>query len=336
MDNNCATVGLSIIIPIYNGEKYLAALLDSILVQDYLDWECLCIDDGGQDGSLAILKAYAQNDSRFKILSKPNGGTGDSRNEGLSRAQGEFILFADQDDLFHPQAFRYAVKGIQEASCDIVTFNHAKFRKEWKPRAIEATTLPLHYWGVANKLPFPANVHSDILVWRHIFRREAIKDVRFPKLSGGEDHVFMSALLFTACTWASLDLTLYGNRQNEASCSRMISLRYIEAGFEAIYLTYQLAQEKTNNLSAWKERSLKDTFWFVLSIVLMHGCESQAHLYFSCLKRCLEKGVRLRILDLKICNSYTLFLNLVIAENLDALKALALFGGLFRYLRSKI
>ncbi len=324
---------LSVIVPVYNGERYLSELLDSILLQDYSKWECLCIDDNGQDNSLNILKDYAQKDGRFKIISKANGGTGDSRNVGLRQAQGDFILFADQDDLFHPQAFACAVRGIQEVKSDILTFKHAKFKQVWNPQPLNLKSLPLHYWGVSNQMPLPANVDSDILVWRHIFRRSAIQGIFFPKLSGGEDHVFMSSLLFTSCTWATLDLTLYGNRQNKDSCSRAISLPYIEAGFEAIYQTYRLACEKTTNLQTWKVRSRKDIFWFTLSIIIMHGREPAAHLYFSCLKRCLEKGARLGLLDLTERNSYTLFLRIVANNNLDALRALALFGCIVRWFR---
>ena len=79
---------ISVIIPVYNTERYLRRCLDSIANQTYRDWEALCVNDGSTDGSRAILQEYADRDGRFTIIDKPNGGVSDARNVGMDAARG--------------------------------------------------------------------------------------------------------------------------------------------------------------------------------------------------------------------------------------------------------
>lgn len=89
---------ISIIVPVYNTEKYLRRCLDSISAQTFTDWECICVDDGSPDDSGSILDEYAEKDGRFVIIHKENGGVSSARNAGLDIARGEWIAFCDSDD----------------------------------------------------------------------------------------------------------------------------------------------------------------------------------------------------------------------------------------------
>ena len=89
---------ISIIVPIYNREKYLSECIDSILVQSYSDFEVLLIDDGSTDRSGEICDEYAQKDARIRVFHKENGGVSSARNVGLDNATGEWIAFVDSDD----------------------------------------------------------------------------------------------------------------------------------------------------------------------------------------------------------------------------------------------
>ena len=89
---------VSIIIPVYNVEKYLKKCLDSVINQTYKDIEIICVNDGSKDGSENILKEYATKDSRIKIIEKKNGGLSSARNAGLDVASGEYCYFVDSDD----------------------------------------------------------------------------------------------------------------------------------------------------------------------------------------------------------------------------------------------
>ena len=93
---------VSIIIPVYNVEKYLMKCLDSVINQTYSDWEAILVDDGSSDGSPAICDEYAKKDSRFKVVHQANGGASKARNAGLDEAKGDLVIFIDSDDWVEP------------------------------------------------------------------------------------------------------------------------------------------------------------------------------------------------------------------------------------------
>ena len=93
-------VTLSVIVPVYNTEKYLRECLDSVINQTLKDIEIICINDGSTDRSLDILKEYALKDNRIKIIDKKNEGVAAARNDGIRIANGEFVCFMDSDDYY--------------------------------------------------------------------------------------------------------------------------------------------------------------------------------------------------------------------------------------------
>ena len=94
---------ISIIIPVYNVERYLPECLDSLLAQTYQNFELLCVNDGSSDSSQSILEQYARKDSRVRVFCKKNGGVSSARNFGLEQAKGEYIGFVDSDDFVLPR-----------------------------------------------------------------------------------------------------------------------------------------------------------------------------------------------------------------------------------------
>ena len=114
---------LSIIIPVYNSEKYLPECLDSILSQDFREFEVICVNDASTDGSVEILDRYAKRDARFRILTQVHGGPGAARNLGMARATGEYLYFMDSDDyLAVENAFSFMVEEMESRSLDILFF----------------------------------------------------------------------------------------------------------------------------------------------------------------------------------------------------------------------
>lgn len=99
---------VSVIIPIYNVEKYLPECLDSLLAQTYPHWQAICVNDGSKDNSLQILQQYAAKDKRFSIINQENQGLSMARNNGLKQAKGEYVYFLDSDDCLHPQCLEAA------------------------------------------------------------------------------------------------------------------------------------------------------------------------------------------------------------------------------------
>ena len=113
---------ISIIIPVYNVEKYLKRCLDSVLKQTFTDWEAICVNDGSTDSSGKILAEYATCDKRFKIINKKNGGVSRARNDGIKKSSGKYIMFLDSDDCIHPQTMELVYNFALDNNADLVSF----------------------------------------------------------------------------------------------------------------------------------------------------------------------------------------------------------------------
>lgn len=99
--NNTSLV--SIIIPAYNAEKYIAETIDSVLAQTYSNWELIIVNDGSTDNTLSVIENYSRNDKRISFISKQNTGVSDTRNTGIAKAKGEYIALLDADDVWLPK-----------------------------------------------------------------------------------------------------------------------------------------------------------------------------------------------------------------------------------------
>ena len=116
---------VSIIVPVYNVEKFLSQCIESLIGQSYKNLEILLIDDGSTDNSSNICREYEIVDNRIKVFHKNNGGLSDARNYGLKHARGEYISFVDSDDLVHPDFIYQLISSIGESElsvCDFASF----------------------------------------------------------------------------------------------------------------------------------------------------------------------------------------------------------------------
>lgn len=104
---------ISVIIPVYNAEKYLDQTLESVRRQTMRDFEVIMVDDGSTDSSPSIMRRMEKADSRFRLVSRPNGGLSAARNTGIANARGEWLYFIDADDTLHPAALAYLLKTAQ-------------------------------------------------------------------------------------------------------------------------------------------------------------------------------------------------------------------------------
>ena len=120
--NNSKVPKISIIIPIYNMEKYLNECLDSVISQTLKDIEIICINDGSIDNSLAILKEYEKKDKRIKVISHNNKGVSATKNEGLKITTGEYIIFVAPDDFLDLNIYEKCIESILEYKHDILVY----------------------------------------------------------------------------------------------------------------------------------------------------------------------------------------------------------------------
>ena len=114
---------LSIILPIYNVKNYLERCYESIILQNYDDFEILLVDDGSNDGSSDLCDLLSMKDSRVKVIHKENGGLSAARNEGLKYAQGEYIYWIDSDDWIVKNSLKIIVEKLKKNNPDILKFN---------------------------------------------------------------------------------------------------------------------------------------------------------------------------------------------------------------------
>ena len=119
---------ISVVIPVYNTEKYLKECIDSVINQSYNNLEIILVDDGSTDNSLEICNKYADMDKRIKVIHKNNGGLSDARNVGIENANGKYITFVDSDDFIENDMYELLYNDVCEnnaeiAGCDYYLFN---------------------------------------------------------------------------------------------------------------------------------------------------------------------------------------------------------------------
>jgi CDP-glycerol glycerophosphotransferase len=171
---------ISVIVPVFNVEAYLADCLDSVLAQTVGDLEVVLVDDGSTDGSAAIAQSYVARDDRFRIVSQPNGGLSKARNTGLDAATGDFLAFLDSDDLLPPNAYELLLGALEQTGSDFATGNVHRlsswgtWQSQFLERAFETTRLRTH---VTRDRPLLA----DRTAWNKLWRRSFWGERRFPE-----------------------------------------------------------------------------------------------------------------------------------------------------------
>ncbi|MCM1028062.1 MAG: glycosyltransferase [Pseudoflavonifractor sp.] len=206
---------LSIIIPVYNAEKYLRETIDCIITQPaFSRCELLLINDGSRDGSLAIMREYEEVHPGICVIDKPNEGVSITRNRGIAEARGEYINFIDSDDLLHPQALEIITGMLEDKRPDILVWNFTAFYSKPKTHPLP---LPAHAESLPHKEAFNTLMRHGCAVSLGIkaFRRECLKGVEFiPGMAYGEDMFFCWKAILMASTIEYAPLPLYLYRQS--------------------------------------------------------------------------------------------------------------------------
>ncbi len=197
---------ISVVIPVYNAEKYLHFSLGSVLGQTHTDWECICVDDGSTDGSGNILDEYAAKDPRFRVIHQPNAGEGAARNAGMDVATGELIAFLDSDDALHPEALRFFAATRLETGADVIRYG-------WAPVAEHDERFEPLLAGICGKIvDLRARTESTIrfcaLGAATVVSRAACGDIRFSRLTQGADLVFVLDCMLRSGKVAYIDAPL--------------------------------------------------------------------------------------------------------------------------------
>lgn len=223
---------ISVIIPVYNTEKYISRCLESLISQTYSEWEAICVDDGSRDLSGQILDGYAGKDERIKVFHINNGGASHARNYALDRAKGDFLMLVDSDDFLHPQTMMLCMEAMERDHSDLVTFRyHHPYRTRAMIRHFLHMTDPAVKFRKYELSKVESKVSDDIFLWateyskpkdidrkwaiKHchpvkcLYRRERIEGLRFIEGIIYEDFPWWSAILLRTRRVTMLTLPLY-------------------------------------------------------------------------------------------------------------------------------
>lgn len=204
---------VSIIVPVYNAEKGLARCVDSILNQEFRDFELILMDDGSRDGSGAICDGYARADARVVVVHKENTGVSDTRNQAIARARGTFLQFVDSDDWLTADATKLMVRAAEETGCDLVIADFYRVVGEMVSRKgdIDADQVIGREAFVGFMMENPADYYYGVL-WNKLYRREIVEShgIRMDaKISWCEDFLFNLEYVRYATTFYALRTPVY-------------------------------------------------------------------------------------------------------------------------------
>lgn len=213
---------ISVIVPVYNTEKYIEKCLDSILMQEYDNYEIIVVNDGSTDNSKKIIEKYEKKyHEKIKLFSKENGGLSDARNYGVSKAKGEYLCFIDSDDYIAKDLFKSLEKYIDNEidlikyKCILVDENYKEIEKIDGPN-FECDTGE----GGFNKLCF----HDKLIepAWLYLCRREYFieNNFEFPVNKYHEDFAIIPFMIISAKTVVSTDIYGYYYVQSANSITR--------------------------------------------------------------------------------------------------------------------
>ena len=238
---------VSIIVPVYNVESYLAQCLDSLIEQTLSDIEILCLDDGSTDSSPELLDAYAAKDARIRALHRENCGVAETRNVGVGLARGEYILFVDSDDYIAQRTCEVLVATAEREGADIVVFGGKTFPTlPWADDSF-ARRDNVYHSGVDALLYERGSIP---LMCNKMYRTDFLRGnglLLNPDLSLGEDHAFQFITFPLAKTVAFSKEMLYFYRVRRdsavgATCSD---------GAKQLFLHFDVVKYA---LTTWKER----------------------------------------------------------------------------------
>lgn len=271
---------ISVIVPIYNVEKYLRRALDSILSQTHQDWEAILVDDGSTDSSASIADEYAQRDHRFKVIHQANGGLSVARNTGLLHISGEYLLFLDADDFMHPQLMALCLEAILRDNSDMVCFTYDRSYRTWGivKHFLHLNDPTPHYkyykhppyvvtdniFDYATEYSHPKDIDprwavKHCQVWRCMYKAYAVQNIRFIPGINYEDFPWWSEVLLRVKRCTILNLPLYFYYPNPKSyilsANQSHKIESLKQGIEAAKRIYASAPKAKQ--MAWERNFLK-------------------------------------------------------------------------------
>ena len=205
---------ISVIVPVYNAEKYLQRCIRSILAQTYENFEILIVDDGSKDSSGQLCDEFALQDSRIHVTHKNNGGPGSARTVGLRQAKGEYIAFVDADDYISPAYLQILHDILRKEDADLVQCRYHAVRPSQEGRLDQSFCLNSHIQKCSNLELISEFLNKDtylnvVVLWNKLYRRELWQDLSFPEGKTIDDEFLICQVMYRAKKVAETDQVLY-------------------------------------------------------------------------------------------------------------------------------
>ncbi len=257
---------ISIIIPVYNAEKYLRKCLDSILSQTFSDYEVILVDDGSKDSSAAICEEYSLKDERFTLIKKQPSGVSDTRNRALDVVKGEYLCFVDSDDTIEFNTLSVCMNTVIEKDVDCVCFGHRKLDEEenvlsernYSDFKEKYGNDVFRYGNESERLDFLVkNIFNYKICWEACFRIYRNDIVQKNNIRFNKDNVYGEDLFFTAIytlhsnSTAVVPYAFYNYYQHATSAT---GIRVEKSNLNEINtMSYYLYNEMQKRCSSFKE-----------------------------------------------------------------------------------
>ena len=217
-------VKVSVILPVYNVERYLEQCLDSIVGQTLKDIEIICVDDGSTDNSLNILKNYQKKDSRIRLIEQKNAGAGAARNVGMRTACGQCLSFLDSDDFFEPDMLEKAYECLEQYQADFVVFDSDQFHMD-KQEFVDVPWV-FRKQEIPPYMPFSHRELTDNVfkvfvgwAWDKLYRRSFVEAhaLQFQEQRTSNDLLFVFSAFVLAKRIAVVDQVLAHQRRGSST-----------------------------------------------------------------------------------------------------------------------
>lgn len=208
---------ISVIVPVYRVEAYLARCLDSVLAQTYPNWECILVDDGSPDGSGEICDQYAAKDARFRVVHRANGGLSAARNSGMRAASGEWYFFLDSDDWIHPNALALLLSAAEETASEVALCDYIRVSEWQEPQSVATSPREVLSGEEALQRLYRPHRTKYVIATCKLWKRTLWENFSFPEGRIHEDEATAPRLYWRASRVVFLDVPLYYYCYNPSS-----------------------------------------------------------------------------------------------------------------------
>lgn len=252
-----SNIKISVIIPIYNVEKYLEECIESVINQTYRNLEIILVNDGSTDKSGEICDKYSQKDSRIIVIHKENGGLSDARNAGVAISSGDYGIFLDSDDFWtQKDALNILVQRVLATNADVLNFTYHKLDEETNQISnnfVYKENMPLNICSTIDQIEFLINNYIYIAsACNKFIKINLLKNISFEYGKFSEDIEWCAKLLSEGKIFDFINLNFYCYRQRRGSISKSISMKSCndlkDAILNCVNLTKSSTQEKKEAL----------------------------------------------------------------------------------------